>query len=204
MGPDRTRISGWGTLQRPRRRDTSSRIRKWKRSGRKKILFTFFHPESSILSSLQSPLEFPFRRLSSHFSRPARNENENEKWKKKKKKKKRNDGVAYAVRVDAWWKRRRGRERRKRGGWLLDVSGITIRDEMKLKELVVCVDGRVAEEGSRGGWKERKGRENGIAGVQLIKRELYSDLVRISFARALYYVSTRHSSLFFFLFLFQP
>lgn len=177
-------------------------------NGKDQVGRKFFSPSSTPRAqysrrySLLSNSHFAASLLT--FLRPARNENENEKWKKKKKKKKRNDGVAYAVRVDAWWKRRRGRERRKRGGWLLDVSGITIRDEMKLKELVVCVDGRVAEEGSRGGWKERKGRENGIAGVQLIKRELYSDLVRISFARALYYVSTRHSSLFFFLFLFQP
>lgn len=45
----------------------------------------------------------------------------------------------------------KGTGKKEERGWLLDVSGITIRDEMKLKELVVCVDGRVAEEGSRGG-----------------------------------------------------
>lgn len=89
MGPDRTRISGWGTPQRPRHRDTSSRIRKWRRSGRKKILFT---PREPILSSRYTVSSLyrtlfsnsPFRRLSSHFSTsPERRETKKKKRKEK-------------------------------------------------------------------------------------------------------------------------
>lgn len=159
MGPDRTRISGWGTPQRPRHRDTSSRIRKWRRSGRKKILFT---PREPILSSRYTVSSLyrtlfsnsPFRRLSSHFSTsPERRET------KKKKKEKKNGGVAYAVRVmDARWKRRRGRERRKRGaGVAVGRKRHNRKGWNETQRLLLCA--------SMMGWPKRgMERENGRTG----------------------------------------
>lgn len=59
---------------------------------------------------------------------------------------------------------------------------------MKLKESVVRDEGVAGDGRGPRGYKPEEGWTN--AGVQLIKRELYGDLVRISSARALYYVST--------------
>lgn len=136
MGPDRTRISGWGTPQRPRHRDTSSRIRKWRRSGRKKILFT---PREPILSSRYTVSSL-YRTLFSNshfvaslltFRLPPREE------KRRKKKKKRK--MAELRMRSGWWTLDGNGEGDGKGGrggrgWLLDVSGITVRDEMKLKD----------------------------------------------------------------------
>lgn len=158
MGPDRTRISGWGTPQRPRHRDTSSRIRKWRRSGRKKILFT---PREPILSSRYTVSSL-YRTLFSNshfvaslltFRLPPREE------KRRKKKEKKNGGVAYAVRVmDARWKRRRGRERRKRGaGVAVGRKRHNRKGWNETQRLLLCA--------SMMGWPKRgMERENGRTG----------------------------------------
>lgn len=137
-----------------------------------------------IVPSFRIPISSP---LFSLFDFPREKRNEEKKKKRK---------MAELRMRSGWWTLDGNGEGDGKGGrggrgWLLDVSGITVRDEMKLKDSCCA---RRWWGGRRGGWKERtEGRENGIAGVQLIKRELYSDLVRISYARALYYVSTRHS-----------
>lgn len=151
-------------------------------NGKDQVGRKFFSPRlfraNTLLVTVSSlyTLEFPFRRLSSR--REMKKEKEKKWW----------SCVCGQGDGRAMERGKDGKEGREGRGWLLDVSGITIRDEMKLKDS--CCVGRWG--GRRGTGGEKRGKD-GIAGVQLIKRELYSDLVRISYARALYYVSTRRS-----------